>query len=79
MATAPTNPTVDELEQKEEELFRTGPLSVLTTSVKSNSQVCPSCIPLQTLYRDFSSISAHNAPLQGRMPSACFCLASDVI
>lgn len=38
MATA-TNPTVDELEKKEEENFRTGPLSVLTTSVKSNSQV----------------------------------------
>jgi len=34
-----TNPTVDELEKKEEELFRTGPLSVLTTSVKTNSQV----------------------------------------
>ena len=31
-------PTVDELEKREEELFRTGPLSVLTTSVKSNSQ-----------------------------------------
>lgn len=30
---------VDELERKEEELFRTGPLSVLTTSVKTNSQV----------------------------------------
>ena len=30
---------VDELEKKEEELFRTGPLSVLTTSVKTNSQV----------------------------------------
>lgn len=27
------------LEKREEELFRTGPLSVLTTSVKSNSQV----------------------------------------
>ena len=38
-AVATTNPTVDELEKKEEELFRTGPLSVLTTSVKSNSQV----------------------------------------
>lgn len=38
-AVAATNPTVDELEKKEEELFRTGPLSVLTTSVKSNSQV----------------------------------------
>lgn len=33
------NPSVDELEQREEELFRTGPLSVLTTSVKTNSQV----------------------------------------
>ncbi|CAK0786038.1 Small nuclear ribonucleoprotein Sm D2 [Coccomyxa viridis] len=42
MATA-TNPTVDELEKKEEELFRTGPLSVLTTSVKSNSQVLINC------------------------------------
>ncbi len=30
--------SVDELEKKEEELFRTGPLSVLTTSVKTNSQ-----------------------------------------
>lgn len=39
MATAAAQPTVDELEKKEEELFRTGPLSVLTTSVKSNSQV----------------------------------------
>lgn len=37
------NPTVDELEKKEEELFRTGPLSVLTTSVKSNSQVLINC------------------------------------
>lgn len=35
----PTNPSVDELEKKEEDLFRTGPLSVLTMSVKSNSQV----------------------------------------
>lgn len=31
--------SVDDLERKEEELFRTGPLSVLTTSVKTNSQV----------------------------------------
>lgn len=31
--------SVDDLEKKEEELFRTGPLSVLTTSVKTNSQV----------------------------------------
>lgn len=31
--------SIDELEKKEEEEFRTGPLSVLTTSVKTNSQV----------------------------------------
>jgi small nuclear ribonucleoprotein (snRNP)-like protein len=36
MATAMS---VDELEKKEEEDFRTGPLVVLTTSVKANSQV----------------------------------------
>ncbi|KAL4419435.1 hypothetical protein ABPG77_006362 [Micractinium sp. CCAP 211/92] len=39
----PTNPSVDELEKKEEDLFRTGPLSVLTMSVKSNSQVLINC------------------------------------
>lgn len=38
-ATAVQPPSVDELEKKEEESFRTGPLSVLTTSVKTNSQV----------------------------------------
>lgn len=32
--------SIEEMEKKEEELFRTGPLSVLTTSVKTNSQVC---------------------------------------
>ncbi|CAL8466154.1 hypothetical protein WJX75_002662 [Coccomyxa subellipsoidea] len=41
--TTVTNPSVDELEKREEELFRTGPLSVLTTSVKSNSQVLINC------------------------------------
>lgn len=35
--------SVDDLEKKEEELFRTGPLSVLTTSVKTNSQVLINC------------------------------------
>ena len=38
-----TQPTVDELEKREEEAFKTGPLSVLTTSVKSNSQVLINC------------------------------------
>ena len=35
---AQPNPSVDELEAREEQLFRTGPLSVLTSSVKSNTQ-----------------------------------------
>jgi hypothetical protein len=34
------NPSIDELEKKEEELYHKGPLSVLTTSVKTNCQVC---------------------------------------
>lgn len=34
---------MDELEKKEEDLFRTGPLSVLTMSVKNNSQVLINC------------------------------------
>ncbi|KAJ9511000.1 hypothetical protein QJQ45_027878 [Haematococcus lacustris] len=38
-----TNMSVDDLEKKEEEEFRTGPLSVLTTSVKTNSQVLINC------------------------------------
>ncbi|KAL0024175.1 hypothetical protein WJX77_004448 [Trebouxia sp. C0004] len=38
-----THPSVDELEKREEEAFKTGPLSVLTTSVKSNSQVLINC------------------------------------
>lgn len=38
-----TEMSVDELERKEEELFRTGPLSVLTMSVKTNSQVLINC------------------------------------
>lgn len=35
--------SVDEREAKEAEEFRTGPLSVLTTSVKTNSQVLINC------------------------------------
>jgi len=37
--TAPTGPSVDELEAREADAFRAGPLSVLTASVASNSQV----------------------------------------
>ncbi|KAI8470207.1 MAG: hypothetical protein J3K34DRAFT_421365 [Monoraphidium minutum] len=39
----PPQMSVDEREKKEEEEFRTGPLSVLTTSVKTNSQVLINC------------------------------------
>lgn len=39
MAATTTNPSVDELERREEELFQKGPLQVLTNSVKTNSQV----------------------------------------
>lgn len=35
--------SVDDVEKREEELFRTGPLSVLTTAVKTNSQVLINC------------------------------------
>ncbi|XP_065920436.1 small nuclear ribonucleoprotein Sm D2-like [Dysidea avara] len=35
--------TFEELKQKEEEEFRTGPLSVLTQSVKDNTQVLINC------------------------------------
>lgn len=44
MSAAPMS--VDEREAKEAEEFRTGPLSVLTTSVKTNSQVCQAPIML---------------------------------
>ena len=73
MATA-TNPTVDELEKKEEELFRTGPLSVLTTSVKSNSQVRAALLALLNirlhllrhlgLLEHFDSLSSFSDPHQ---------------
>ncbi|PSC75821.1 small nuclear ribonucleo Sm D2 [Micractinium conductrix] len=43
MSVPAPSPSVDELEKKEEDLFRTGPLSVLTTSVKTNSQVLINC------------------------------------
>ena len=38
-----TELTFEELKSKEEEEFRTGPLSVLTQSVKDNSQVLINC------------------------------------
>ena len=35
--------TVEEMEQREQEEFNTGPLSVLTQSVKNNTQVLINC------------------------------------
>ena len=35
--------TPEELERREEEEFKTGPLSVVTTSVKNNTQVLINC------------------------------------
>ncbi len=43
MAPEPVQPTVDELEKREEDEYRTGPLSVLTQSVKTNGQVLINC------------------------------------
>lgn len=54
MAAAPMS--VDEREAKEAEEFRTGPLSVLTTSVKTNSQVCRGV--LQPCAHDVSLLAA---------------------
>merc|ERR1712070_824935 len=42
MASVPCD-NIDEREKKEEESFRIGPLSVLTASVKMNSQILVSC------------------------------------
>jgi small nuclear ribonucleoprotein (snRNP)-like protein len=42
-ASKPENMSVDETEQREADLFKTGPLSVLTTAVKTNSQVLINC------------------------------------
>ena len=39
MAAVPVIVSVEDLEKKEEEAFRTGPLSVLTSSVKTNAKV----------------------------------------
>lgn len=58
-------PTVDELEKKEEELFRTGPLSVLTTSVKSNSQVLINC--------RWAAACCHTRDVQGRAKQLSHC------
>ncbi|KXZ54636.1 hypothetical protein GPECTOR_4g701 [Gonium pectorale] len=43
MAAAAPQLTVDELEKKEDDEYRTGPLSVLTQSVKTNGQVLINC------------------------------------
>lgn len=55
----PTEMSVDELERKEEELFRTGPLSVLTTSVKTNSQILVNCRNNRKLLGNVKAFDRH--------------------
>ena len=45
--------TPEELDKREEEEFNTGPLSVLTQSVKNNTQVCLSILLLSKAHLDF--------------------------
>ena len=56
--------SVDEREKKEEEEFRTGPLSVLTTSVKTNSQVCGRNISFGCRYS-----CQQSQPISGFLPT----------
>merc|ERR1712134_43065 len=51
--------SVDEIEKKEEESFRLGPLSVLTTSVKMNSQVLVSCRNSRKLLGKIKAFDRH--------------------
>ena len=54
-----TDMSVDDLERKEEELFRTGPLSVLTTSVKTNSQILVNCRNNRKLLGNVKAFDRH--------------------
>ncbi len=70
---------MDELEKREEEAFKTGPLSVLTTSVKSNSQVCNRQGSFSsTLFAvctsracDFRAVGVDQLPEQQKVARAC--------
>ncbi len=61
MADAAKHPTVDELEAKEIESYRSGPLSVLTQSVKSNSQVLINCRCVESHRRRDCAGGVHSA------------------
>jgi hypothetical protein len=65
------NPTVDDLEKKEQELFRTGPLSVLTTSVKSNSQVLINCRWYYFILSYLLVAKRPQVPLCSMLPHTC--------
>ena len=54
-----TEMSVDDLERREEELFRTGPLSVLTTSVKTNSQILVNCRNNRKLLGNVKAFDRH--------------------
>merc|ERR1711881_547715 len=58
--------TPDELEKREEEEFNTGPLSVLTQSVKNNTQVLINCRNNKKLLGRVKAFDRHcNMVLEG--------------
>ena len=66
MAAMATPMSVEDLEKKEEEEFRTGPLSVLTTSVKTNTQILISCRNNRKLLARVKAFDRHfNMVLEG--------------
>ena len=57
---------MEELEKKEEEEFKTGPLSLLTTSVKTNTQILVSCRNNRKLLARVKAFDRHfNMVLEG--------------
>ena len=57
---------LEELEKKEEEEFKTGPLSLLTTSVKTNTQILVSCRNNRKLLARVKAFDRHfNMVLEG--------------
>merc|ERR1712083_244631 len=51
--------SVDDVEKKDVEAFRTGPLSILTTSVKTNSQILISCRNNRKLLGNIKAFDRH--------------------
>ena len=81
MAAKPrTEMTPEELAKQEEQEFNTGPLSVLTQSVKNNTQVTPPFdVPERDIFRlefliidvIFPPIGSHQLPKQQEAVGAC--------